>query len=85
MFFKNTFGHGGTLIPLNNITKMPIGLFVGEYDNLGSPKDNDWLAPQLGNVVHHQVYPDMGHSSFLLGKNMPFVDNLVNLVKQHNQ
>jgi len=70
-----------THIPLKNITKMPVGLFVGDHDNLGSPELVNWLAPQLGNVVHHEVYPAMAHSSFLMGKNMSYVDNLISLVK----
>ena len=83
--FKSLIGKVGTDILLKNITTMPVGLFVAEHDTLGTPLDNDWLASQLGNVVHHQVYKDMGHSSFLLGKNMSYVDNLVNLVKMHNK
>lgn len=74
----------GKEIQLTNITQMPVGLFIGEYDKLGTPEINAWLAPQLGNLVHNQIYADMGHGSFLIGKNMSYVDNLINLVKQYN-
>ena len=79
--WESTFGSGEKIIPLDNITKMPVGLFRAEDDYPGSDKDIDWLTTQLGNVVYNHVYPEMGHMSFVFGRNMSYVDNLVNLVK----
>ena len=42
--WESTFGSGEKIIPLDNITKMPVGLFRAEDDYPGSDKDIDWLT-----------------------------------------
>jgi hypothetical protein len=71
------------LIPINEITKVPIGMFVGKYDLVASPTDCQWIRDQLPSdtLVHYKEY-DAGHSTLLLGKDMsPFVDDAMNLIE----
>lgn len=71
-------------VPLGNIT-IPTGLFIGEYDNLATVEDNEWLVTQLSEdvLVHNHVYP-LGHLSFALAKDMSyFTNDVMNLVNQY--
>ena len=58
-------------------------MFVGESDDLGDPTDNRWARDQLYAAGHSLIhYEEMkaGHTSFLVGRDMSFVDRMVDLI-----
>ena len=52
-------------VPLENITEMPISLFVGGKDPLATQKDAMILSSVVGNIVDYNYFPKFDHSSFL--------------------
>lgn len=85
---KGNLEHYGTEtapeIPLHKVDGMPIAMFVGNSDLLGDVKDNEWLREQLGsNVIHYQVY-DYGCSTFYIGKDMVYLEDLVRVMRPYS-
>jgi hypothetical protein len=71
-------------IPVNKINGMPIAMFVGNSDLLGDVKDNQWLKEQLGtNVIHYKEY-DYGCATFYIGKDMSYLEDLVNVMRPYS-
>ena len=55
---------------LSVIRDLPIMLITGEKDKLANSDDVRWLYNELkNNVIYFNIVPDMGHLSFLCGKN----------------
>ena len=66
---------------LKSISDFPIALFSGKGDKLASPKDVNWLKEQLGNnVIFHDEY-NLGHSSFVMAKDMSWFDNVIEIME----
>jgi hypothetical protein len=40
-------------IPLENISKVPIAVFVGSDDIVANPTDGEWTVDQIGSAVFH--------------------------------
>lgn len=54
---KNVYGTSTPpLINLQNIKKVPIGLFVGTSDQLATVEDNRWAKTQISTIVHYKEY-----------------------------
>lgn len=59
---------------------VPTALFVGSDDNLADPQDVWWAKNQMNpeTVVHYQeVFA--GHASFLIGSDMSYFDEVLEL------
>ena len=62
---------------LNLIKDFPIMLLGGEMDKLGTPEDIKWLKSELEknyNVVYYKIFKNMGHLSFMVGKDFSWFD-----------
>lgn len=71
------------LIPVEKIYGIPIAMMAGTSDLLGDVKDNEWLRDQLGSdVIFYKTY-DYGCSSFYIGKDMRYLEDLTNVLKQY--
>lgn len=68
---------------LKQINNFPIALISGKEDKLASPDDVKWLREELGsNVVYFKEYDNMGHITFLMGKDITwFKETLEFMVK----
>jgi pimeloyl-ACP methyl ester carboxylesterase len=65
------------LIPLQHIHNATIIQIVGTHDLLSPEEDNHWLRDQLGsNVVFYKSYP-LGHTGFLLAKDMQYMKDVI--------
>ena len=73
------------MIPLENIAKVPIAMFLGEYDDLAVPEDCQRTYNKVKTSFYYKVWPDMDHMSFMLGKNMSYFDEVIRLVNEHNK
>lgn len=73
------------LIPLSHISqKLPIALFVGKQDTFADEYDVMWLKRGLGKrVVEEKVYNNFDHFSFQIGKDMSYVQDVIDLLKQY--
>lgn len=65
-------------------------MFVGKDDDLGDIADSEWAKFQIADqwqgeemLVHYKEY-DGGHSTFLVGLDMRYLEDLVPLLNQYN-
>jgi hypothetical protein len=58
------------LIPLENITEVPIAMFVGKADKLADPEDAAWARQTIGNSVVRYQMVEGGHMTFFIAKDM---------------
>ena len=70
-------------VDLSKITTVPVAMFVGLVDDLGDPADNRWARSQIGgNVKFYQEY-SLGHSSFMVAKDMSYFDDVFTVLDQY--
>mmetsp|Transcript_30057 Transcript_30057/g.22317 ORF Transcript_30057/g.22317 Transcript_30057/m.22317 type:complete len:115 (+) Transcript_30057:851-1195(+) len=68
------------LIDVQKIHSVPIAMFVGQYDLLADPEDNQITAPQLETLAHYGEY-ELGHLGFFLSRKMEyFRDDVVSFL-----
>jgi lysosomal acid lipase/cholesteryl ester hydrolase len=66
---------------LSVIRDFPIALFAGKEDKLASLEDVKWLKEELGeNVVFYKEYEAMGHITFLMGRDIGWFSDLMEVV-----
>ena len=70
-------------IDLKKIHGTKIIQIAGSFDKLADPTDNKWLNEQLGENVIYFKYYDLGHMGFLLAKDMQYMRDVLNLLKQN--
>lgn len=69
---------------------VPVAMFAGIEDTLSTIEDNRWTRKQLtddgkldGIVVHYEeLHAD--HMSFLIGRDMSFLERLLPVMKKYN-
>ena len=74
-------------IDLTKITSTPVAMFVGNVDDLGNPVDGQWARDQInqkGNALVHYEEMDAGHLTFIVGKDMSYVDRMITLMNKYN-
>ena len=72
------------LIPLENISTVPIAMFAGIEDILADTTDAEWARDQIGdNVVHYEEI-HAGHLTFMVGKDMSYFDTVMGLLEQYH-
>jgi len=66
---------------LKKIYDFPIALFSGKGDKLATPKDVAWLKEQLGSnvIIHNEI--NLGHSSFMMAKDMSWFNDVIELIE----
>lgn len=73
------------LIPLQNITEVPIAMFVAYDDTIADPMDAQWTADTIGSAVFHYQYIEGGHLTFMIGKDMTYyTQDVMGLLNQYN-
>jgi hypothetical protein len=65
---------------LHKIDKVPVAMFVAGNDSLAPPDDTRWLKTQVPSTIYYEEIPNFDHRSFLIGKNMTFMDNVLKVV-----
>ena len=64
--------HQTDLIPIENIKQVPIAMFVGDSDELGTPVDAEYTKEAIGDAVIDYKLISGGHLTFLAGKDMSY-------------
>ena len=57
-------------------------MFVGKQDDLATPKDTQWARDQIKTTIHYEELDNFDHGSFMLGKDMSFMKNVLKIVAQ---
>jgi len=71
--------------PLFDLSESPnfrVVQIVGEEDHISTPLDNHWLNSQLESSVEYYGSFRIGHYSFILGKDMSYLEEIIKLFKQ---
>ena len=82
---ENLRRYGQKTPPIYNLTniEIPLYLYVGKYDELADLEDFDGFLKKLNGTQNIQVnYIDGGHATFLWGKNMTFLDQIFEQLKE---
>jgi hypothetical protein len=72
-------------IKVSQVNKVPIAMFVGEYDDLATPKDTRWAKFEMKTTVYYEVWNNMDHGSFHLGKDMTYLNTALNLANTYGK
>ena len=73
------------LIPIENISEVPVAIFAGIEDILADTTDAEWARDRIGdNVVHYEEI-HAGHLTFMVGKDMTyFTEGVMDLLQQYH-
>ena len=71
-------------VPLENIKKMPIALFVGTADELATTQDSKWTISKLGEGIDgDEDLSKVGHMTFLMAKDMGYFQDVMAELQKH--
>ena len=85
-FFNRHEKRTTDLIPLENISTVPIAIFTGTEDPLADLTDSRWIKDTLSSdVLVHYSEVAAGHLTFMVGKDMTYwTEDAMNLLKQYH-
>lgn len=70
-------------VDLQSLSKVPIAMFSGKFDRVVNVDDNIEFASQIPTVVKSETL-NFDHLSFLIGKDMSYMLEVLNLLQEHN-
>ncbi len=66
---------------LSLVKDFPIVILHGKQDRLASELDVEWLIDELGgNVIFKKLYEEMGHSTFMMSREISWFDDIINIM-----
>ena len=68
---------------LQGLSKVPIAMFSGKFDRVVNIDDNIEFAAHIPTVVKSEAL-NFDHLSFLIGKDMSYMLEVLNLLQEHN-
>jgi pimeloyl-ACP methyl ester carboxylesterase len=83
----NLYKYGSIYTPIFDLSKIdtvPIALISGEQDTLATPENAQWAKSKIKSVAYSKVLPNCDHSSFLVGKDMSFLHDVLKILSLHN-
>jgi len=70
---------------LKKVKEFPIVLLYGKQDRLASEMDVEWLLDELGsNVIFKKMYEEMGHTTFMMSREISWFDDIINIIEMFN-
>ena len=73
------------VINLENIQKVDVAMFAGKQDALANPIDTRNVRDSIKTVKKYMEIDNFDHGSFLLGKDMSYLEEVVALMNQYNR
>ena len=84
-FYKRHEKRTTDLIPLENISEVPVAIFTGKDDIMADVTDARWTRDLIGNSVVHYEEVEAGHLTFLVGKDMTyFSEGVMSLLREYH-
>ena len=85
-FFNRKKKRTTDLIPIDQISTVPIALFTGTQDPLADLTDSRWIRDTLNPAVMvHYEEIEAGHLTFIVGKDMTYwSEGVMGLLKQYH-
>ena len=60
-------------------------MFVGNQDLYATEESAEWAKNELGDAIYHfEIIKDVDHSSFNFGKDMSYMNGVIDLIKIKN-
>jgi hypothetical protein len=83
---ENQKRYGQNSPPEINISTFdtPVAMFVGKQDPLSSPAVGQWTNSQVKNTVYYKDLDNWDHSSFSVGKDMSYFEDVLSLMSKYN-
>mmetsp|Transcript_11310 Transcript_11310/g.19043 ORF Transcript_11310/g.19043 Transcript_11310/m.19043 type:complete len:124 (+) Transcript_11310:1113-1484(+) len=89
------YGQGVNRPPVVDLKKVeksevPIGMFVGKYDQISTLEDSRWTRDQImagekgSELLVHYEEIEAGVATFMVGEKMTYLETLVPLLNQYN-
>lgn len=77
--------YGQKYAPVINLAKLdvPLAMFVGMEDDLSTPDMGKWTLGHLSSKPFYRVIQNWDHSSFAIGKDMSYVDDVLALLNTY--
>ena len=74
------------LIPIENISSVPIAIFAGTHDTIADQTDAHWIRDTLKQeVLAHYEDIEAGHLTFMVGKDMTYwTDGVMGLLGKYH-
>ena len=66
-------------------TNVPIALVTAVHDKVVFPSDTLTLKEQIGDNLVHDSEINGGHQIFMFAEDMEWFEEIVNVVKKHNE
>ena len=63
---------------------MPVAFFVGMQDTLATLSNAEWANARVQSTSYFKILDNCDHSSFLIGKDMRFLQDVLELLNIHN-
>ena len=70
-------------VDLLGLQKVPIAMFSGKYDRIVKVDENQEFADIIPTVIKHKQL-NFDHLSFLIGKDMTYMIEVLNLLQEYN-
>ncbi len=67
-------------LDVENLSKIPIFMFSAKYDKIVNYEENIKWSQKIKGVKSHEIL-DGDHLSFLCGKDMAFMDQILQILK----
>ena len=66
--------------------KVPIAFYVGNKDDLSTPKNAEWARKQIGEetVFSFNVLDNFAHATFNFGKDRSYLDHIAKHLEKYN-
>eukprot|EP00347_Sterkiella_histriomuscorum_P000964 403373853 len=62
---------------------IPVALFIGKYDTLATPVDNEMNKGKIKQLIHYKEY-ELDHLGFILAKDMTYFKEVISVLDQVN-
>ena len=59
-------------------------MFMGKYDDLSVAADTKRTYDKVKTSFYYKIWPAMDHMSFMVGKNMSYMDDVLKLLSDYN-
>ena len=73
-------------VDISQIKDVPIAIFAGKYDLLATLKDLHWVRDHLDpSVLKHCEECEAGHLTFIIGKEVTYLDRVQQLIRDYSK
>ena len=74
------------IVDISQIRDVPIAIFAGKHDLIAPLRDLHWVRDHLDpSVLKHYEECEAGHLTFMIGKEVPYLDRVQQLIREYSK